>query len=91
MRAEVMDSENNATPVVVARAVRVKGLKGEIVAELLTDFPDRFQDIVQFFAISPQGEQITIVLERFALPPQMQWQASSMLISASTIYPPFQN
>ncbi len=62
-----MDSENNATPVVVARAVRVKGLKGEIVAELLTDFPDRFQDIVQFFAISPQGEQITIVLERFAL------------------------
>ena len=62
-----MDSENNVTPVVVARAVRVKGLKGEIVAELLTDFPDRFQDIVQFFAISPQGEQITVVLEHFAL------------------------
>ena len=65
-----MDSDNNltaadSTPVIVARAVKVKGLKGEIVAELLTDFPERFADIDQFFAISPQGEQIVVVLERF--------------------------
>lgn len=59
-----MTSDN---PVIVARAVKVKGLKGELVAELLTDFPDRFESIVQFFAISPEGEQISVVLERFGV------------------------
>lgn len=65
-----MDTKHNDdsddSPVIVARAVRVKGLKGEIVAELLTDFPDRFEEIDQFFAISPTGEQIPVVLERFS-------------------------
>lgn len=69
--AEVMESQNISSadedaPVVVARAVKVKGLKGEIVAELLTDFPDRFANIDQFFAISPQGEQIEVALESFS-------------------------
>jgi 16S rRNA processing protein RimM len=61
---------NNARPdesfVIVARAVRPKGLKGEIVAELLTDFPDRFQRISRFFATSPAGDRISIELERFS-------------------------
>jgi 16S rRNA processing protein RimM len=65
-----MDAEGKGfadAPVIVARAVRVKGLKGEIVAELLTDFPSRFENIDQFFAISPEGEQISVALERFSL------------------------
>jgi 16S rRNA processing protein RimM len=65
-----MASEHNAanaeSPILVARAVKVKGLKGELVAELLTDFPDRFESITQFFAISPSGEQISVVLEDFS-------------------------
>jgi 16S rRNA processing protein RimM len=65
-----MDTKHNDdrddSPVIVARAVRVKGLKGEIVAELLTDFPDRFEKIDQFFAISPAGEKIPVILERFS-------------------------
>lgn len=52
--------------VIVARAVKTKGLKGEIVAELLTDFPERFDRIDQFFARSPQGERIAVMLERFS-------------------------
>ncbi len=52
--------------VIVARAVRPKGLKGEIVAELLTDFPERFDRIQQFFAISPKGVRTAIKLERFS-------------------------
>ncbi|MCU1264104.1 MAG: rRNA processing protein RimM [Acidobacteria bacterium] len=52
--------------VIVARAVRPKGLKGEVVAELLTDFPERFKQIDQFFAISPRGERIAVKLERFS-------------------------
>ncbi|MFN2497966.1 MAG: ribosome maturation factor RimM [Pyrinomonadaceae bacterium] len=37
--------------IVVARALRTRGLKGEIVAELLTDFPDRFEQVSAIFAI----------------------------------------
>ncbi len=39
--------------IVVARAVRTRGLKGEIVAELLTDFPERFGRVSAIFAIAP--------------------------------------
>jgi 16S rRNA processing protein RimM len=53
--------------VIVARGVKPKGLKGELVAELLTDFPERFADISEFFAISPKGDRIVVRLERFGL------------------------
>jgi 16S rRNA processing protein RimM len=47
----------------VARAVKTRGLKGEIVANLLTDFPDRFQRISELFAIPPSGELMQVRLE----------------------------
>ena len=49
--------------IVVARAVRTRGLKGEIVADLLTDFPDRFDRISQLFAVSPDGQRKDVRLE----------------------------
>ena len=45
-------ARNDAELIVVARAVRTRGLKGEIVAELLTDFPARFEQVSTIFAIS---------------------------------------
>ena len=51
--------------VVIARAVRPRGLKGEIVAELLTDFPDRFEDLEELILVSPSGERTTKRLEDF--------------------------
>ena len=39
---------------VIARAVRPRGLKGEIVAELLTDFPERFEDVEELVLVSPE-------------------------------------
>ena len=51
--------------VVVARAVRPRGLKGEIVAELLTDFPERFEEIEELVAVSPGGERSTKRLEDY--------------------------
>jgi 16S rRNA processing protein RimM len=51
--------------VFVARAVRVRGLKGEIVAELLTDFPERFASIKQLIALTPSGEQKVIKLSDY--------------------------
>jgi 16S rRNA processing protein RimM len=44
-------ARNDAGLIVVARAVRTRGLKGEIVAELLTDFPERFAQVSAIFAI----------------------------------------
>ena len=61
-----LDDEPDQPLVIVARAVKARGLKGEIVAELLTDFPERFNQIEQFFAISPQGDRTAVKLERFS-------------------------
>jgi 16S rRNA processing protein RimM len=49
--------------VIVARAVKTRGLKGELVAELLTDFPDRFADISSLIAVGPQGIRRSVELE----------------------------
>ena len=43
--------------VLIARAVKTHGLKGEVVAELLTDFPERFEDLDHVVLVSPKGEQ----------------------------------
>ena len=51
--------------VLIARAVKTHGLKGEVVAELLTDFPERFEDLDQVVLVSPGGEQKTGSLEDF--------------------------
>jgi 16S rRNA processing protein RimM len=55
-------AENNSDQIVVARAVRTRGLKGEIVAELLTDFPERFEQVSTIFAVG-SGEKKSLKLE----------------------------
>ena len=49
--------------VAVARAIKTRGVRGEIAADLLTDFPERFTDIEQLTAISPAGGRTTLTLE----------------------------
>jgi len=51
--------------VVIARAVRPRGLKGELVAELLTDFPERFENLEELVLVSPTGERSTGRLENY--------------------------
>lgn len=43
--------------IAVARAVKVRGLKGEVVADLLTDFPERFEGLADLIAVAPAGGQ----------------------------------
>jgi 16S rRNA processing protein RimM len=50
--------------IAVARTVRVRGLKGELVAELLTDFPERFDGLENLIAVAPTGERLLLALER---------------------------
>ena len=51
--------------VLIARAVKTHGLKGEVTAELLTDFPERFEDLNEVVLISPGGEQKGASIEEF--------------------------
>ena len=51
----------------VARAVKTRGLKGEIEAELLTDFPHRFSDVSHLIAVARDGKRRTIELESYWL------------------------
>lgn len=60
-------SADEQSLIIVARAVKTKGLKGELVADLLTDFPERFSKISRLFAIAPDGERKVIELERYTL------------------------
>ena len=58
-------AEPGSDLVLIARAVKTHGLKGEVVAELLTDFPERFEDLDEVVLVSPRGEQKTGSIEDF--------------------------
>ena len=60
-----MENAGPSELVVIARAVKPRGLKGEIVAELLTDFPERFEDVEELVLVSPSGERTTGQLEDY--------------------------
>jgi len=49
--------------ITVARATKTRGLKGELVADLLTDFPERFESLSRVFGIGPTGERHELELE----------------------------
>jgi 16S rRNA processing protein RimM len=53
--------------IILARAVRSRGLKGEIVAELLTDFPERFEQVSELVGVAPTGERRLFTLESYWL------------------------
>src|SRR5215213_2310141 len=60
-----MEDPGASELVIIARAAKPRGLKGEIVAELLTDFPDRFEDLEELILVSPGGERIIKRLEDY--------------------------
>ncbi len=49
--------------VAVARGVRTRGLKGEIVADLLTDFPERFAETATLIVLGQDGTREIVELE----------------------------
>ena len=60
-----MDAAGSDDLVVIARALRTHGLKGEIVAELLTDFPERFEELEELILVAPSGDRAVVQLEDF--------------------------
>lgn len=49
--------------VAIARIVRPRGLRGEAVAELLTDFPERFEGLEKVTAVLPGGQRRELNLQ----------------------------
>ena len=62
-----MDDAGSNDLILIARAVRTHGLKGEVVAEMLTDFPERFENVDELILVAPSGERKSAQLEDFWL------------------------
>ena len=60
------NSKNLPELVAVARIVRTRSLKGEVVAEILTDFPERFETLETVTAVRG-GERSQLTIENFWL------------------------
>lgn len=55
----------NSELVAVAKIVKSRGLRGELAADVLTDFPERFEDLETVIALLPDGARQTLKIERF--------------------------
>lgn len=51
--------------VAIAKIVKTRGLRGELVAELLTDFPERFENLDRVIAVAPDGTRSELEIESF--------------------------
>lgn len=49
--------------VAIARIIKPRGLRGEVVAELLTDFPERFDGLEKVVGLFPDGERRDLKIE----------------------------
>ena len=49
--------------IVVAHIVKVRGLRGEVVADLLTDFPERFEKLTTLLGVSADGTRRSLQIE----------------------------
>ena len=51
--------------ILVAHIVKTRGLRGEVVADLLTDFPDRFESLKSLIGISGDGKRSLQIEEQW--------------------------
>ena len=55
----------NEELVAVAKLLKTRGLRGELVAAILTDFPERFENLEKVFAVGENGKTIELEIEKF--------------------------
>lgn len=55
----------NSELVAIAKIVRTRGLRGEVVADVLTDFPERFEGLENVAAVLADGERHELKIEKF--------------------------
>ncbi|HEX8096417.1 MAG TPA: ribosome maturation factor RimM [Pyrinomonadaceae bacterium] len=62
-RAEGAQASGDEELVAVARVVKTRGIRGEVAADLLTDFPERFEGLERLIAVAPDGKRTTLDVE----------------------------
>ena len=50
--------------IAVARIAKVRGIRGEVAADLLTDFPERFDGLEELISLNAAGERATLSIEK---------------------------
>ena len=50
--------------VAVARIIKVRGVRGEVAAHLLTDFPERFDGLEELVAVDAAGARTRLAVEK---------------------------
>jgi 16S rRNA processing protein RimM len=58
-----MSSNNADDLIVVARVARTRGLRGEVAADLLTDFPGRFEGLESVIGVAPDKSHRSLQIE----------------------------
>ena len=56
---------NSEDLVAIAKITKPRGLRGEVIADVLTDFPERFENLENVFAKLNAGEICELKLEKF--------------------------
>jgi len=51
--------------VAIAKIVKSRGLRGELVADVLTDFPERFEELRAVIGLLPDGARQALKIENF--------------------------
>lgn len=51
--------------VAIAKIVKTRGIRGEVVADVLTDFPDRFDGLSDVTGVGPDGKRSELKIEDF--------------------------
>jgi 16S rRNA processing protein RimM len=51
--------------VAIAKIVKARGLRGELVADVLTDFPERFENLEKVVSVCADGKNSELALEKF--------------------------
>ena len=62
-----MNSKNsmNSDLIAIAKIAKPRGLRGEVSADILTDFPERFGDLETVIAVLPDGSRRDLKIENF--------------------------
>jgi 16S rRNA processing protein RimM len=68
-------SSETFTGVTLARILRPRGLRGEVAAEILTDFPERLPDLREVWLVDQRGAARRIGVEKCWLSPSRGGQA----------------
>lgn len=58
------DNGDDEELIAVACVVKTRGVRGEVAAHLLTDFPERFEGLAELVAIDAAGVRQTLAIEK---------------------------